>query len=146
MHLSDEEIGDLVSVFQLLGDGVRVRILLLLAAGGELSVGRLCSELGKRQPTVSHHLALLRAGSLVSTRRDGRNIYYSLGSQGDGGGGGGADERSLCAVKVAARCLQVCEGASDRTCGRGRVLRGAVTLGEPVVEAHGLGMGAPKIR
>ena len=53
-------------------------LLLCILAEGEKSVGELEDILSLRQPTVSQQLARLRADGLVSTRRDGKTIYYSL--------------------------------------------------------------------
>lgn len=58
----------------------RLMILCNLAEG-EKSVSELEDILSLRQPTVSQQLARLRADGLVSTRRDGKAIYYSLASQ-----------------------------------------------------------------
>jgi len=55
-------------------------IILCILADGEKSVSELERELNLRQPTVSQQLARLRADGLVSTRRDGKIIYYSLAS------------------------------------------------------------------
>ena len=55
-------------------------IILCILAQGEKSVSELEQELNLRQPTVSQQLARLRADGLVSTRRDGKTIYYSLAS------------------------------------------------------------------
>ena len=57
----------------------RLMILCILAEG-EKSVGELEDLLALRQPTVSQQLARLRADGLVSTRRDGKAIYYNLAS------------------------------------------------------------------
>jgi DNA-binding transcriptional ArsR family regulator len=57
----------------------RLMILCILAEG-EKSVGELEDILDLRQPTVSQQLARLRADGLVSTRRDGKAIYYNLAS------------------------------------------------------------------
>ena len=57
----------------------RLMILCILAEG-EKSVSELEDILSLRQPTVSQQLARLRADGLVSTRRDGKVIYYSLAS------------------------------------------------------------------
>jgi DNA-binding transcriptional ArsR family regulator len=46
----------------------------------ERSVGELANFLGLRDSAVSQHLALLRKDGLVSTRRDGQTIYYSVAS------------------------------------------------------------------
>jgi DNA-binding transcriptional ArsR family regulator len=47
---------------------------------GEKSVGELEALLSRRQSTVSQQLARLRLEGLVSTRRDGQTIYYSIAS------------------------------------------------------------------
>ncbi len=46
----------------------------------ERSVGELAALLKIRDSTVSQHLALLRKDGLVTTRRDGQTIWYSIGS------------------------------------------------------------------
>jgi ArsR family transcriptional regulator, virulence genes transcriptional regulator len=46
----------------------------------ERSVGELAAFLGLRDSTVSQHLALLRHDGVVTTRRDGQTIWYSIGS------------------------------------------------------------------
>ena len=53
-------------------------VILCLLVEGEKSVSELEEMLCLRQPAVSQQLARLRADSLVDTRRDGKNIYYSL--------------------------------------------------------------------
>ena len=47
---------------------------------GEKSVGELEALLARRQSTVSQQLARLRLEGLVSARRDGKTIYYSIAS------------------------------------------------------------------
>jgi DNA-binding transcriptional ArsR family regulator len=53
-------------------------VILCLLVEGEKSVSELEEMLSLRQPAVSQQLARLRADGLVDTRRDGKNIYYSL--------------------------------------------------------------------
>jgi DNA-binding transcriptional ArsR family regulator len=55
-------------------------LILCILADGEKSVSDLEEILNLRQPTVSQQLARLRADGLVSTRRDGKAIYYNLAS------------------------------------------------------------------
>jgi DNA-binding transcriptional ArsR family regulator len=57
----------------------RLMILCILSQG-EKSVSELERQLELRQPTVSQQLARLRADGLVSARRDGKTIYYSVSS------------------------------------------------------------------
>ncbi|MGO4871429.1 MAG: ArsR/SmtB family transcription factor [Roseiarcus sp.] len=66
-------------VLKALAQESRLMILCILA-GGERSVGELEEALSQRQSTVSQQLARLRLESLVTTRREGKTIYYSLAS------------------------------------------------------------------
>ena len=63
-------------------DPTRLQLVLMLA-GGEKHVGALCEELGLGQPAVSHHLALLRHGSIIAPRRVGKNNFYGLTETGE---------------------------------------------------------------
>ena len=55
-------------------------LLLCQLSQGEKRVGELEEILGITQPTLSQQLTVLRDEALVSTRRDGKNIYYRLSS------------------------------------------------------------------
>lgn len=46
-----------------------------------LSVGQIVDELNVSQPTVSHHLAILKAADLVQVRREGKKVFYTLNQQ-----------------------------------------------------------------
>lgn len=73
---------DLVAkYFRGLGDPTRIRILELLQAEGELSVGQLVERLGMPQPNVSNHLACLRWCGFVDARRSGRTIFNSIADE-----------------------------------------------------------------
>lgn len=56
-------------------------MMLCILAEGEKSVTELEQLLELRQPTVSQQLARLRADGLVTSRRDGKTIYYTLASE-----------------------------------------------------------------
>lgn len=71
--------GDVSRLLALVADRTRLRILHLLAAG-ERPVVSLTEALRLPQPTVSHHLAWLRMMDLVSPRRQGKHVFYSLGA------------------------------------------------------------------
>jgi len=72
-----EKFEELARVFHSLANETRVSIMTLLA-DGEMSAGAIYKKLRLHQTTVSHHLRLLRLGGVVATRRDGREIFYSL--------------------------------------------------------------------
>jgi DNA-binding transcriptional ArsR family regulator len=63
--------------FRAFGDPTRLRILQLLLRG-EHSVGALVDELAVAQSRVSNHLSCLRWCGLVTTRNDGKRVYYTL--------------------------------------------------------------------
>jgi ArsR family transcriptional regulator, cadmium/lead-responsive transcriptional repressor len=64
--------------FRGLGDPTRLRLLELLDAGEEYSVGELVERLGVAQPAVSRHLGCLRWCGFVVSRREHRTVYYRL--------------------------------------------------------------------
>ena len=67
---------DLVKIFKALADKTRQDILELLTEEEELNVTDICSEFDISQPTVSHHLQILKNCDLVDTRKEGKMIYY----------------------------------------------------------------------
>jgi DNA-binding transcriptional ArsR family regulator len=67
------------SLMKVLANPDRLLILCQLSQG-EMRVGELEALLGIVQPTLSQQLTVLREQQLVSTRRDGKNIYYTLSS------------------------------------------------------------------
>ncbi len=67
------------SLLKVLSNPDRLLILCHLSQG-EARVGELEEVLGIVQPTLSQQLTVLRQEELVTTRRDGKNIYYSLAS------------------------------------------------------------------
>lgn len=78
--MDDSEATDMAPMLAALGDPVRLRILSMLAAapGGSACGCDLEEPLGLSQPTVSHHLKILREAGLVEGRREGRWVYYSV--------------------------------------------------------------------
>jgi len=64
-------------IFQALAHPTRIAILELLSPG-ELSAGALIEKLGMEQANVSQHLAVLRAKQLVSNRKAGNQVFYSV--------------------------------------------------------------------
>jgi len=61
-----------------LSDGTRRHMLALLLVEQELCVCEMEAALDVIQPVISRHLALLRDGGWVASRREGRRIYYRL--------------------------------------------------------------------
>jgi DNA-binding transcriptional ArsR family regulator len=67
-------------LFRLLGEPTRLRLLMLLAARGEVSAGDLAAATNRSQSASCIHLGLLRRGGVVISRRVGRRVYYRLSS------------------------------------------------------------------
>lgn len=68
---------DAVRFAKVLADDTRQRIMESCCCRW-CSVGELVEEIGVSQPTVSHHLGVLREAGLVHFRREGRRAFYSL--------------------------------------------------------------------
>ena len=78
-RLSSRQAAQLAEDLQLLADPVRLQILDLLASRpGQVCVCDLEAALPVRQPTVSHHLRLLRRAGLVAVQRRGLWAHYTL--------------------------------------------------------------------
>jgi DNA-binding transcriptional ArsR family regulator len=73
----DKLTDTIATLLRTLGQPERLKILLAIGRE-EACVCHLEAALGLRQATISQHLMALRQAGLVSTRRDGRNIYYRL--------------------------------------------------------------------
>ena len=72
-----DAVGTAVRLLRTLSDPTRLRLLGVLQQG-EQNVSGLCRRLDLPQPTISHHLGLLHSAGLVSNRRDGKQVFYSL--------------------------------------------------------------------
>ena len=77
---TDDAAEQLAAAFKALGDPARLRVLGLLATSpdGEVCACDLVGPLGKSQPTVSHHLKILREAGLVTAEKRGTNIWYAV--------------------------------------------------------------------
>lgn len=73
----ESDLEQLTELFKLLSEKTRLNILMLLAEG-ERNVTTLCNELQLPQPTVSHHLGLLRTSNVIANRRAGKQVFYAL--------------------------------------------------------------------
>ncbi|MGA5893706.1 ArsR/SmtB family transcription factor [Streptomyces venetus] len=74
----DERAAQLAKVFKALWDPVRLRLLSMIASreGGEVCVCEMTPAFDLSQPTISHHLKLLRQAGLIDCERRGTWVYY----------------------------------------------------------------------
>jgi DNA-binding transcriptional ArsR family regulator len=100
----DPLLDEIAARFRLLGEPLRLKLLAALS-GGEQSVGALVTLTGANQPNVSKHLAALSQGGLVSRRKAGTTIYYTL-----------AD------ASILSLCDAVCAGIQQRYADQARAL------------------------
>lgn len=68
---------DCVAFCKALSDNTRQRILKMLQEG-EMSVGEIVEVFPMSQPTISHHLNILKNVGLVSSRKEGKQVFYSI--------------------------------------------------------------------
>ncbi len=78
--VTDDEVAQAAVQFKALADPVRLRLLNALATAprGEVSACDLVDPTGKSQPTVSHHLKVLREAGFVKPERRGQWVYYRI--------------------------------------------------------------------
>lgn len=78
--VSEGAAAGLAQVFKALGDPVRLRLVSLIGAhqGGEVCVCDLTSAFDLKQPTISHHLKVLREAGIIDSERRGTWVYYWL--------------------------------------------------------------------
>lgn len=87
--MSDQAV-ESVSFAKAMADETRQRVMSLLCCRW-LCVGDIVEEVGDiSQPTVSHHLAILREAGLVYVRRDGKQVFYTLNQ----------DEVAVCCGRI----------------------------------------------
>lgn len=77
MQLDEILSVELADLFKVFGDSTRINILTLLYET-ELCVQDVAERLNMTQSAVSHQLKVLKMSKLVKSKRDGKQIYYSL--------------------------------------------------------------------
>ena len=73
----ESELYDLADLFKVFGDSTRIRILYVLFES-EACVCDIANALNMQQSAISHQLRILKQSRLVTSRRDGKSVIYSL--------------------------------------------------------------------
>ena len=76
--LKERDAQQLATAFAALSDPVRLRLISLIAAEGEMCACDLVEPVGKSQPTVSHHLKILHEAGLVERDKRGTWMWYRV--------------------------------------------------------------------
>ena len=71
-------MADFVRTFRALGDPTRQKMLALLEGAGEMCVADLARHFAMTQPSVSHHLRILKESGLVTAEKRGKEVYYTI--------------------------------------------------------------------
>ena len=79
-NVSEDELSDLAELFKIFGDSTRIKILYDLFQG-EKNVTEICDDLEMNQSAVSHQLKILKVSKLITSRRDGKAVYYRLADE-----------------------------------------------------------------
>lgn len=79
--MPDEDVlYDLAELFRVFGDSTRIKILYVLFES-EMCVCDIAQLLGMKQSAISHQLKNLKQARLVTSRREGKSIFYSLSDE-----------------------------------------------------------------
>ena len=111
--MDERHLDEMESLFLALSDKTRLRILAMMC-DREVAVGEFTDVLGESQPKISRHLAYLRSAKLVSTRRDGKWIYYHIAEPPSSGVASLLRETLLCAAGTSSVNATSTPGRSDR--------------------------------
>ena len=76
--LAEADAVELARIYAALADTVRLRLLSMIAAAGEICSCDLTEPLSKGQPTVSHHTKILADAGLISGDKRGRWVYWRV--------------------------------------------------------------------
>ena len=76
--LTEADATTIAAGFAALGDPVRLRLLSMISASGEVCSCNLTEPLGKSQPTVSHHTKILAEAGLIVGQKRGRWVWWSV--------------------------------------------------------------------
>lgn len=76
--LTETDATGLAHTYAALADPVRLRLLSLIAASGEICSCDLAEPLAKSQPTVSHHTKILAEAGLITGDKRGRWVHWSI--------------------------------------------------------------------
>ena len=74
---TEDQMYDLAELFKVFGDSTRIRILYVLFEK-DVCVCDIAEALNMTQSAISHQLRILKQAKLVSARREGKSVIYSL--------------------------------------------------------------------
>lgn len=73
-----ERLERIASILKIVSHPTRLGIVYLLEQYPKLSVSGICEKLGSEQSLTSHHLQNMKLRGLLTAKREGRSVFYSL--------------------------------------------------------------------
>ena len=73
-----QKLENVAFVLKTIAHPMRIGIIELLTKNDKLSVNKICEMLGSEQSLTSHHLSNMKFKGILSSEREGKNIFYSL--------------------------------------------------------------------
>ena len=67
--------------FNVLSDKTRQDIIMIFSTKKEVGVTEIAENFALSRPTISHHLNLMRRAKFLNSRKEGKEIYYSLNKE-----------------------------------------------------------------
>ncbi len=74
----EEDLEMIAFTLKTIGHPVRLKIIILLAKHGEMSVNDIVEKCNTEQSLISHHLSNMKLKGILESRRDGKQIFYSI--------------------------------------------------------------------
>ncbi|MGL1887464.1 MAG: metalloregulator ArsR/SmtB family transcription factor [Reichenbachiella sp.] len=74
----EEDLEMVAYVLKTIGHPVRLKIIALLSAHKSMTVNEICDKCNVEQSLISHHLNNMKLKGILKSKRDGKNIYYSI--------------------------------------------------------------------
>lgn len=82
-HIENNEFDNVLvlDLLNALNDSTRQQVLMLFEKKCEYCVNEIAQQFKLSRPTVSHHLNLMKRAKLLKSRKDGKEVYYSLNKE-----------------------------------------------------------------
>lgn len=81
VDIYNKQIEPILELLSALNDSTRQKIILIFQAQKEYCVNDIAKQFSLSRPTISHHLNLMKRAKILSSRKDGKEIYYSFNKE-----------------------------------------------------------------
>ena len=81
INMNEEKIEKILDLLNALNDQTRQNIIILFQTQKEYCVNDIAKQFSLSRPTISHHLNLMKRSKILTTRKEGKEIYYSFNKE-----------------------------------------------------------------